>query len=404
MFNDRGDALGPTLGLDRALHLWYLDNQEDHRTSSRFAFSEGVWRSYFALLRRWAPIERDRWQMHHMKAEELMATMPDNSVDLILTDPPYYKVKNEPWDRQWDKPEAFLAWMGALADEWRRILKPNGSLYVFASPRMAARVELTIRDRFNVLNRVIWRKPPFSTKAEMNPKEWQRQFFPITEHIIFAEHYGNDDSQRGHTFGPVVDYLRAERDAAGLRNDQLDKLCGWRTKAFHFFAKSGSNFCLPTAENYEALQMVAPGHFLREYEDLRQQYEDLRRPFSVTADVPYTDVWDFPTVQAYPGKHPCEKPQPLLEHIIKASSREGAVVFDCFAGSGSTGRAAIRFGRRFIGCDASEHWAEYAAETIATEAGQSSPVLTTRLTRPPKEQPKRKERTQLTIDDLLGSA
>jgi len=97
----------------------------------------------------------------------------------------------------------------------------------------------------------------------------------------------------------------------------------------------------------------------------------LRRPFEVTADVPYTDVWTFKTVNAYPGKHVCEKPVALMEHIVKASSRPGAVVLDCFCGSGSTGVAAQRLGRDFIGIEIDPKWATRARERIGT----SQPAL-----------------------------
>lgn len=45
----------------------------------------------------------------------------------------------------------------------------------------------------------------------------------------------------------------------------------------------------------------------------------------------------------------------MLEHIITASSRPGAVVFDAFAGKGSAGVAALKLGRGFIGCEMEEH-------------------------------------------------
>ena len=102
----------------------------------------------------------------------------------------------------------------------------------------------------------------------------------------------------------------------------------------------------------------------REYEDLRRDYEDLRRPFSVTPDVPYTDVWDFPTVQFYKGKHPCEKPLALMEHIIAVSSRPGNVVLDPFCGSGVTGIAARKHNRRFIGIERDPSWVETACRRI----------------------------------------
>jgi adenine-specific DNA-methyltransferase len=109
---------------------------------------------------------------------ELMRALPDNSVDLIATDPPYFKVKGEAWDNQWSTPAQFLAWMDLLAEQWQRILKPNGSLYVFAWPKMAARVEILLEERFNVLQRLTWQKPPYSTKAEMFRKGDLRSFFP----------------------------------------------------------------------------------------------------------------------------------------------------------------------------------------------------------------------------------
>ncbi|MEC4729176.1 site-specific DNA-methyltransferase, partial [Shewanella sp. D64] len=76
---------------------------------------------------------------------------------------------------------------------------------------------------------------------------------------------------------------------------------------------------------------------IRQFDDLKAEYQALRRPFTVTKELPFTDVWSFAAVQYYPGKHPCEKPAPMLEHIITASSRENEVVLDCFMGSGSTG-------------------------------------------------------------------
>ena len=50
-------------------------------------------------------------------------------------------------------------------------------------------------------------------------------------------------------------------------------------------------------------------------------------------------------------KHPTQKPLVVLEHIIKIASNPGDVVLDMFMGVGSTGEAAIRNGRRFIGIE-----------------------------------------------------
>ena len=74
--------------------------------------------------------------------------------------------------------------------------------------------------------------------------------------------------------------------------------------------------------------------------------------------------WDFATVQFYKGKHPCEKPLALMEHIITASSRPGDVVLDPFCGSGVTGIAARKHNRKFIGIERDPSWVETACRRI----------------------------------------
>ena len=309
------------------------------------------------------------FEIKHGDCLEVMRGMADNSVDAIVTDPPYFKVKGEAWDHQWDKPAQFIEWMGQLSEQWQRILKPNGSLYVFASPKMAWHVEGAVRERFAVLMNIRWQKPPFSTKAEMFRKSDLRNYFPASETIIFAEHYGADnfakgeagyaakcDELRGFVFEPLRAYLDGERERAGFAPEDCNEACGHRREGGmagrHYFSRS--QWCLPTASNYAKLREA----FNRSGGDyLRREYEDLRRPFNVTADDQYTDVWTFPTVQAYEGKHVCEKPLAMMEHIIRASTRPGAVVLDCFSGSCSTGHACVNLGRDFIGIELCERWA-----------------------------------------------
>jgi site-specific DNA-methyltransferase (adenine-specific) len=326
----------------------------------------------------------------HGDCLELMKTLSDNSVDLICTDPPYYKVKKDWWDRQWDKPEGFINWLGELSEQWQRVLKPNGSLYCFASPKMAARVEVKFGERFNILANIRWVKD--AGWHNKNAKEELRSYLAPQESIIFCEHYGSDniakgeagygakcDELRGFVFEPLADYLKEERDKAGWQNEDAKIAAGHSpTSGCHWFDRS--QWCLPTKEVYKSWQKKAPGYFLREYEDLRREYEDLRReyedlrrPFNVSADVPYTDVWTFPTVQAYKGKHPCEKPAAMLEHIINASSRPGAVVLDCFAGSGSTLLAAKKLGRDFIGIEIDSHWISVINQRLGNFAPKPTP-------------------------------
>ena len=353
-------------------------------------------------------------EIHEGDCLQVLKTLPDNSVDLIATDPPYFRVKGEAWDNQWASAAAFLDWIEALCVEWRRVLKPNGSLYVFASPQMSHGVEGVIRKHFNVLVNIRWNKGelPGGGWHKSACKEALRSYFPASEAVIFAEHFGADnmakgeagyaakcDELRGFVFEPLRAYLDGERVAAGLTPDQVNTACGFREKGGmagrHWF--NASQFAMPTAKSYAAIA-AATGHFARPYEALRQQYEALRRPFAVTADVPYTDVWTFATVQAYKGKHVCEKPAALMEHIIASSSRPGALVLDCFMGSNATGKAARKLGRAYIGIELDPHWVAKArtAPPVAAPAPQA-PALAAPLYVTTRRQPPRRIYPQLDL-------
>lgn len=72
----------------------------------------------------------------------------------------------------------------------------------------------------------------------------------------------------------------------------------------------------------------------------------------------FTDIWTFPSVRPYKGKHPAEKPLPLLEHAIEATTYSGDIVLDCFAGSGSTALAAIKTGRKSVSMEIDSKWVD----------------------------------------------
>ncbi|MGH1593927.1 DNA-methyltransferase [Yersinia proxima] len=321
-------------------------------------------------------------------------TLPDNCIDLIATDPPYFRVKSCKWDNQWESESAYLAWLDELLAEFWRVLKSSGSLYMFCGSRLAADTEILVRGRFNVLNHIIWAKP--SGPWRRMHKEDLRSYFPATERIIFADHYAGPFTPKGSTyadkcktlkqnvFKPLIDYFRLARASLGVSAKAINEATG-RQMSSHWFSES--QWQLPNAEQYAVLQTLfsriavekhqqrilsKPHHDLvaeyqtlnRQYSELSLEYESLRRPFAVTADVPYTDVWTFPSVAFYPGKHPCEKPAELMEHIIRSSSRQGDVVADFFLGSGATLKAALKLGRVGIGVELEEERFNQTVEEI----------------------------------------
>lgn len=71
------------------------------------------------------------------------------------------------------------------------------------------------------------------------------------------------------------------------------------------------------------------------------------------------DVWNMPAIAPWEkscGKHPTQKPLPLLSRIIQASTTEGAWILDPFSGSSTTGIAANILGRRYLGIDLSDEF------------------------------------------------
>lgn len=308
-------------------------------------------------------------------------TLPDNCIDLIATDPPYFQVKACSWDNQWENVTSYLLWLDEMLAEFWRVLKPNGSLYMFCGSKLAADTEILVRERFDVLNHIIWAKP--SGPWRRQNKESLRSYFPATERILFAEHYQSPYKGKSsgylqrrrelkeNTLRPLIEYFKQARDSLGITAKEIHQATG-KQMASHWFGYS--QWQLPNESDYLKLQelfnkvavkqfsdnplsrqhadLVSEQKLLnREYHELSQQYQLLRRPFTVTVDVPYTDVWTYPPVQYYPGKHPCEKPAAMMEHIINSSSREGDVVADFFMGSGATIKAALKLNRRVIGVE-----------------------------------------------------
>lgn len=323
--------------------------------------------------------ELDR--VYHCDALTLLRALPDASVDLIVTDPPY-NIGKARWDT-WPTNTAYIGWLDGILAEYRRVLKQNGSLYLFCATRLQARVELAVERHFNVLTNIRWEKP--NSRANGADREALRAYFPASESCIFAEQYGADKPfsdaliDGNATYWQALkrvktsvfgDYLKAEFNRAGVTNREIAALFPSRTGGL---TGCVSNWLLglnvPTPEQYQKIRdyLNAKGsadYLRREYEDLRREYEDLRRPFHATEERPYTDVWHYRTVNAYPGKHICEKPMDMMRDIIEISSRTGALVLDTFVGSGNSLRAARELGRHWIGCDTDLHWVTRANNRI----------------------------------------
>jgi len=287
---------------------------------------------------------------------ELIKKIPDNCISLILTDPPYHSTKkgNITNDTAFQNDEAFIKWIESYSIEWKRVLRPNGSLFVFCSSSMSGKIEAILGGRFNVLSHIVWTKPNdpgFDGWKQKMKKETLRQWYAHSERILFAE-----PCEDGNLFrSSLGNFLRQKRLESGLSGHQLTEMIKAYGKVNHGGAVSnweaGRN--IPNREQYEKIcnALISSRIGLT-----MPPYEDIVRPFFVDSTVEFTDVWNFNSVRPYNHKHPAEKPIDMLEHCIATSTYENDIILDCFAGSGSTAFAATNLKRKSIVIELEAKW------------------------------------------------
>ena len=307
--------------------------------------------------------------------------------NLLLTDPPYSRVKDDDWDR------CSHSELETLLRSVFEFVKPkmalNGAVYCFCWPYFSARLQVIMSDYFNVLNEIVWMKRrPSGAQCGHQAKvdfDTLRKFFPETERIVFAEMYGSDkkaSADEGYqkaseqlwaeVMRPLICYFQEAKEASGLTGKDIQermlKLTGKRY-VFDRHTFSDSQWGLPTREQYEAAQTFLP--LRRQYEDLRRQYEDLRRMHSPNSDN-FTDLWIYSPVLAGSKEriHNCQKPLRMISDMIETSSRKNDIVLDPFSGSGTTGIAAMRTGRRAILIEKDESYCEISAKRLEREIEQ----------------------------------
>ena len=287
---------------------------------------------------------------------EILRAFPDRSISLIVTDPPYHTTQksNILGDTQFDTDEEYLTWFQKYLHQWKRILRPNGSIYCFCSVAMAARLEVAFRKEFNILGNLTWTKPNApgfdGWKQKMN-KEALRQWYPHSERIIFAE-----PAFSGNLFQSYFGNLLKEwRTQAKLSMKDLTELVGAYGKVNHGGSvanwEAGRN--IPSQEQYTKI-VSALSSYLPKISF--PPYCDVIRAFHTSGNEEFTDIWNFPNIRPYKGKHPAEKPIAMLEHIIHSSSYLEDIVLDCFSGSGSTAIAALRNNRFAISIELDPKW------------------------------------------------
>jgi DNA modification methylase len=89
---------------------------------------------------------------------EVMAGLPDGSVDLIIADPPYFKIVKQEWDHQWDSIDGYVAWLHLVFAQFHRVLRDQGACYVYAAITNYPHVQLALNEHLDYASTITWKK------------------------------------------------------------------------------------------------------------------------------------------------------------------------------------------------------------------------------------------------------
>ena len=298
---------------------------------------------------------------------DIMRELPADSIDIIIADPPYYKIKDDDWDNQWKSFQDYLDWLEVRAVEMKRILKNNGSLYMFGDDHRIAYIQVMMDKHFTFLNHLVWYK---RNNVPIKYAHNFRSFAPVSERILFygsAEHdvIGLSAVEMEYVApqNPFAIELKKARFNEGLSINQVAEYGHFYGNVNHGGAVTNweNGYNIPSKEQWNILCECLPSlkhkynNFRHEYDDLRKKYEDQRRPFNYTKGM--YEVFDIPIISGKENtNHSTTKPIEVITRLIKTSMKDGATVLDPFCGSGTTLEACMNLDLDCLGIDLSDEW------------------------------------------------
>ncbi len=278
-----------------------------------------------------------------------MKKIDDEAVDLIIADPPYFKVVNEKWDYAWKTEDDYIKWSVKWFQEAFRVLRKGGTFYLFGYFRMLSLLVPYLQDiGFEVRQEIIIDKgmQAVSGRATKNYK-----MFPnTTESILFLV---KDNKPY------VKKILKDRQKELGLKAYEINERLGVKSNGGGMWSiYTGNNICkqFPTEASWNKLMKIL---------DLDINYKKIAITFNPTMKI--TSVWT--DINFYEEKriHPTQKPLKLIERLIYTSSNENDIILDPFMGSGASAIGSIRMNRHFIGFELDEKYYDKSIKRIEKE-------------------------------------
>jgi site-specific DNA-methyltransferase (adenine-specific) len=318
---------------------------------------------------------------------ELLPQIESDSIDVVLTDPPYfldkldnnwnyeevsnqnnqYTIKSLPAGMKFDKEQGkkFYAWYLRISEEIFRILKPGGFFFSFSSPRLYHRMASAIDDAgFEIRDAFMWLYTQNQAKAM------------------------------------GVDHFIRKMDIDEQAKEKIkEKLSGWKTPQIKSCFEPIAMAQKPTDQTY-LNNMLKHGVGLL---NTNVRIGDNMYPANVFTVDSINELIDRTFLLPKPTKkekgeyndHKTVKPLAICEYLIKLSAfSKNAVVLDPFIGSGTTAVAAKKLGKHYIGIDANEKYVKISEKRLK-ELDQNPDLF--RGVANVGKQEKRKLQTQLQI-------
>ena len=296
-------------------------------------------------------------KVYNMDCIECMRAMPNESVDLIIADPPYYKAINEKWDKQWKTEEEYLNWTKQWFDECVRILKPTGVFYCYGNFDILSKQKVLIFDKQLCFRQNITLSKGLRSIAGRTSDKL-RMFPTASEYLL----YYVKQSDIGITTKDISSNNMPElrkifkkiHEDIGLKKSDIVKKIG--QSADHSFRYYSSQWDMPTSSTYESILNLTKNKYIYpSYNDLKCIFKSSRYTFNLPTGI--TDVWEFIPDKVRYG-HKTQKPKNITDRIIKASSNEGNLVYIPFAGSGSEVVSCIKNNRNYIATEINKDYIE----------------------------------------------
>ncbi len=294
--------------------------------------------------------------------KDLIKDIPNNSIDCVITDPPY-NVLALNWEYK-------VNWK-MLSKELFRVLKENGSMYVFCQMPVGFEIFRYFSKHFDFRQDLIWLKNRGICLTKTS-------YMRVHENILFFVKRQN--------YKVLIDYLNERRKKKKLSLNDINKHFGMATNgggcASQWMGQKERN-TLPTEEQYVELKKFLDmdnrfddwftnkrkeSHTFN-FDDIKEtgksyyrmnrsnpkiygkksdmgSYESVNKGYRHPKSILKYDI--IQSGNEYMG-HPTQKPIKLIRHLIKASTSENDLVLDCFAGSGTTLVACQELKRRGVG-------------------------------------------------------